>query len=65
VAAVLLGTLGRSRVYREWSASSLQIASAAGDPVRISLDGEVTETEPGIRLVKDKKALLVYRPETT
>jgi diacylglycerol kinase family enzyme/membrane-associated phospholipid phosphatase len=64
VAAVLLGTLGRSRVYRTWSATSVQVASADGDPVRTSLDGEVTETEPAIRLFKAPKALLVYRPDT-
>jgi len=64
VAAVLLGTLGRSRVYRVWSAKSLQVAAADGEPVRISLDGEVTETEPAIRLFKAPKALLVYRPHT-
>jgi diacylglycerol kinase family enzyme/membrane-associated phospholipid phosphatase len=63
VAAVLLGTLGRSRVYRAWSAASVQIAAADGEPVRISLDGEVTETEPAIRLFKAPKALLVYRPQ--
>jgi hypothetical protein len=40
VAAVLLGTLGRSRVYRTWPAGRLRVASVNGDPVPLCLDGE-------------------------
>jgi diacylglycerol kinase family enzyme len=63
VAAVLLGTLGRCRVYRTWSASSLRVASLHSDPVPICLDGEATETKPAISLIKRPRKLLVYRPD--
>jgi diacylglycerol kinase family enzyme len=61
IAAVLLGTLGRSRVYRAWSASELHVASPGGDPVPLCLDGEPTPSTSAIRLVKRPKKLLVYR----
>jgi diacylglycerol kinase family enzyme len=64
VVAVLLGTLGRCRVYRTWSASSLRVASLRGEPVPLCLDGEATETSPAISLIKRPKKLLVYRPMT-
>jgi diacylglycerol kinase family enzyme len=62
IAAVLLGTLGRSRVYRAWSAGELQVASLDGDPVPLCLDGEPTPAASVIHLVKRPKKLLVYRP---
>jgi diacylglycerol kinase family enzyme/membrane-associated phospholipid phosphatase len=62
IAAVLLGTLGRCRVYQTWRATSLQIASPAADPVRLCLDGEATETGRVVSIVKRPKKLLVYRP---
>jgi undecaprenyl-diphosphatase len=62
IAAVLLGTLGRSRVYRAWSAGELHVASLDGDPVPLCLDGEPTSAASAIRLVKRPKKLLVYRP---
>jgi diacylglycerol kinase family enzyme/membrane-associated phospholipid phosphatase len=62
VAAVLLGTLGRCRVYRTWSASGLRVASADGRAVEMCLDGEATQTKSSIALVKRPKKLLVYRP---
>jgi diacylglycerol kinase family enzyme/membrane-associated phospholipid phosphatase len=64
IAAVLLGTLGRSRVYRAWSASELHIASTGGDPVPLCLDGEPTPSTAAVRLVKRPKKLLVYRPSS-
>jgi undecaprenyl-diphosphatase len=64
VVAVLLGTLGRCRVYRTWSASSLRVASLGGEPVPLCLDGEATETSPRISLIKRPRRLLVYRPKT-
>jgi diacylglycerol kinase family enzyme len=64
IAAVLLGTLGRSRVYRAWSASELHVATLDGDPVPLCLDGEPTPSTSAIRLVKRPKKLLVYRPPT-
>jgi undecaprenyl-diphosphatase len=62
VMAVLLGTLGRSRVYRTWPAARLRVASVNGDPVPLCLDGEAAETLPAIDVVKRPKKLLVYRP---
>jgi undecaprenyl-diphosphatase len=62
IVAVLLGTLGRCRVYRTWQATSLRIASPAG-PVRLCLDGEATEAKQAVSLVKRPKKLLVYRPQ--
>ncbi|HET7012526.1 MAG TPA: diacylglycerol kinase family protein [Streptosporangiaceae bacterium] len=62
IVAVLLGTLGRCRVYRTWSASSLRVASLSGEPVSLCLDGEAMETKPEVRLLKRPRKLLVYRP---
>jgi diacylglycerol kinase family enzyme/membrane-associated phospholipid phosphatase len=62
IAAVLLGTLGRSRVYRAWPAGAMRIAVPDGSPVRLSLDGETTEAGAAITLAKHRKGLLVYRP---
>jgi diacylglycerol kinase family enzyme/membrane-associated phospholipid phosphatase len=62
IAAVLLGTLGRSRVYRMWSATDLRVASANGDPVPLCLDGEATQARSEVGLTKRPKKLLVYRP---
>jgi hypothetical protein len=62
VVAVLLGTLGRCRVYRTWPATSVRVTSLAAGPVPLCLDGETTETKPSLRIVKRPKKLLVYRP---
>ena len=62
IAAVLLGTLGRSRVYRAWSATELRVGSVNGDPVSLCLDGETTQARSEVGLVKRPKKLLVYRP---
>ena len=62
VVAVLLGTLGRCRVYQTWPATSLRVASLGAGSVPLCLDGEATETKPALRIVKRPKKLLVYRP---
>jgi diacylglycerol kinase family enzyme len=62
VVAVLLGTLGRCRVYRTWPATSVRVASLAAGSVPLCLDGEATETKPSLEIVKRPKKLLVYRP---
>lgn len=64
IAAVLLGTMGRCRVYRTWSAQTLRIAVPGTNSLPLSLDGEVTERQSAIRLVKRPKKLLVYRPSS-
>lgn len=64
IVAVLLGTLGRCRVYRTWSAETLRIAAPGTGPLPLSLDGEVTDRHSAISLVKRPKKLLVYRPSS-
>jgi diacylglycerol kinase family enzyme len=61
VAAVLTGTLGRSRVYRAWRATAVDISSADGAPVWLSVDGEVATAETSFRQGKRPCRLLVYR----
>jgi diacylglycerol kinase family enzyme/membrane-associated phospholipid phosphatase len=61
VAAVLTGTLGRSRLYHAWQATAADISSADGAPVWLSVDGEVATAEPGFRQGKRPRRLLVYR----
>ena len=61
ITAVLLGTLGRCRVYKTWPASAVRLATPDGSPVQLSLDGETTESAAAIQLTKHRKGLLVYR----
>ncbi len=61
VAAVLTGTLGRSRVYRSWRAGSADIRPADGQPIWLSTDGEVTAAESGFTHGKHPHGLVVYR----
>ena len=61
VAAVLTGTLGRSRVYRSWRASSVDVRAADGQPIWLSTDGEVAAAESGFVHGKHPHALVVYR----
>jgi hypothetical protein len=52
VVAVLLGTLGRCRVYQTWPVTSLRVASLGAGPVPLCLDGEATEMKPALRIVR-------------
>jgi undecaprenyl-diphosphatase len=61
VAAVLTGTLGRSRVYLSWRASSVDVRAADGQPIWLSTDGEVATAESGFVHGKHPHALVVYR----
>jgi diacylglycerol kinase family enzyme/membrane-associated phospholipid phosphatase len=61
VAAVLTGTLGRCRVYHAWRATAVDISSADGVPIWVSVDGEIVTAEPGFRQGKRQHGLLVYR----
>ena len=61
VAAVLTGTLGRSRVYRSWAARSVDIRAADGRPIWLSTDGEVATAESGLVYAKHPRGLMVYR----
>jgi hypothetical protein len=60
VAAVLTGTLGRSRVYLSWRASSVDVRAADGQPIWLSTDGEVAAGS-GFVHGKHPHALVVYR----
>jgi diacylglycerol kinase family enzyme/membrane-associated phospholipid phosphatase len=62
VAAVTMGTLARSRVYRTWAASELTISTRDGSPVELSTDGEVVTGDPAVTLRKRRDPLQVYRP---
>jgi hypothetical protein len=64
ITAVLLGTLGRCRVYKTWPAATVRLATPDGSPVQLSLDGETTESAAAIQVTKHRKSLLVYRPAT-
>lgn len=61
VAAVLTGTLGRSRVYCSWRASSVDIRAADGQCIWLSTDGEVATAESGFIHGKHPRRLVVYR----
>jgi undecaprenyl-diphosphatase len=61
VAAVLTGTLGRSRVYRTWHARSVDVRAADGQPIWLSTDGEVATAESGFVHGKHPHELMVYR----
>jgi hypothetical protein len=61
VAAVLTGTLGRSRVYLSWRASSADVRAADGQRIWLSTDGEVATAVSGFIHGKHSHALVVYR----
>jgi hypothetical protein len=61
VAAVLTGTLGRSRVYLSWRASSVDVRAADGQRIWLSTDGEVAAAGSGFVHGKQPHALVVYR----
>jgi len=61
VAAVITGTLGRCRVYHAWQARVVDISSAHGAPIWLSVDGEVATAESSFRQGKRPQGLLVYR----
>jgi len=61
VAAVLLGRLGRSRVYRQVLVESLRLRSLQG-PLRLAADGETFEGSKEIVVEKLPKKLTVMAP---
>ena len=64
IAAVAMGTLARSRVYRTWTAPEITIETSDGSPVQLSTDGEVMTADATVTLRKRRDPLLVYRPES-
>jgi hypothetical protein len=63
IAAVAMGTLARSRVYRTWTAPELTVSTRDGSAVELSADGEVVTGDPAVTLRKRRDPLQVYRPE--
>ncbi len=63
IAAVAMGTLARSRVYRAWTSPELTIRTRNGSPVQLTMDGEVVPADPTVTLRKRSEPLLVYRPD--
>ncbi|MGZ4666352.1 MAG: hypothetical protein ACXV5Q_15305, partial [Frankiaceae bacterium] len=61
VAAVVTGTLSRCRVYHAWQARAVDISSAHGVPIWLSVDGEAATAESAFRQGKRRHGLLVYR----
>ncbi len=64
VAAVLTGTLGRCRVYHSWRAGSADVRPADGQPIWLSVDGELATAESGFTQGKHRQRLIVYRAAT-
>jgi hypothetical protein len=61
VAAVLIGTLGRCRVYHSWRAGSTDVRPADVQPIWLSVDGELATAESGFTQGKHRQRLIVYR----
>ncbi|HEX3965322.1 MAG TPA: universal stress protein [Trebonia sp.] len=54
IVAVLTDTLGRCRVYHAWQARSVDISSARGTPIWLSVDRAVTTAESAFRRASDR-----------
>ena len=61
VAAIVTGRLGRSRVYDQWRAKSLQVKSLQG-PLRLARDGETFDGSAEFSVEKQPRALAVFVP---
>jgi hypothetical protein len=61
IAAVLTGTLGRYRAYHSWRAGSADVRPADGQPIWLSVDGELATAESGFTQGKHRQRLIVYR----
>lgn len=61
VVSVLTGRLGRSTVYEQRRAPSVELSSDDG-PISIALDGEVCEVAPMVTVTKRSQKLAVYAP---
>jgi undecaprenyl-diphosphatase len=61
VAAALLGTLGHSRVYSAERVPWVELEGNLGADA-LAYDGEVHPGVSGLRLEKERRALVVYRP---
>ena len=61
MAALLTGTLGKSRVYDEWTARRVHVRSRQGS-LRLAADGETFDGPTEFEIVKEDQPLLVYVP---
>lgn len=59
VVGLLTGRLGRSPVYRQWAATSLQVRSTDG-PLRLAADGETFDGGEVVEVVKTGERLALY-----
>ncbi|WP_393073907.1 bifunctional phosphatase PAP2/diacylglycerol kinase family protein [Streptomyces sp. LN704] len=61
VVSALVGALGRSRVYRAEAVPWVELEDLGGTRT-LAYDGEVAPAPTGLRLEKERRALVVYRP---
>lgn len=59
--SALTGTLGRSRAYRADAVPRVELEGLGGTRT-LAYDGEVAPAPEGLRLEKERHALVVYRP---
>ena len=59
VLGLLTGRLGRSPVYRQWTATSLQVRSTNG-PLRLAADGETFDGGEAVEVAKTGDRLAIY-----
>ena len=64
VAAAPTRTLPRCRVYHSWRAGSADVRPADGQPIWLSVDGELATAESGFTQGKHLQRLIVYRAAT-
>ncbi|CAN5830028.1 bifunctional phosphatase PAP2/diacylglycerol kinase family protein [soil metagenome] len=64
IAALLTGTLGKSRVYDEWTAREVHIRSRQG-ALRLAADGETFDGAAEFVIRKEEEPLLIYVPAAT
>ena len=59
-----MGTLTRSRVYRNWAAPEPTVRTQDGSSAELSVDGEVETDGDGTSVLRKRRdPLLVYRPD--
>ncbi len=63
LAALLTGTLARSRVYETFTAERLHVCSLSG-PMRLARDGEVFDGPAEFDIAKHPGRLSVFAPRT-
>lgn len=64
LAAVLTGTLAKSRVYEQWTARRVRVRSNQG-PLRLARDGETFDGSSEFVIEKQDQPLAVYAPITS